>query len=219
MYIKKLLALFLAALSLFSFASCNKVKDKTGVLEKNIITTADLDHDGKADEITYFYTSDGVTLRVYFADGKTADQNLVTKFSKDNYLFLYSSDEKDYLLRYTPALNGVNGDYEYAAFYYDDGKITVTEHNGAYFTLDGQDELDAAGLTSFAEHYNNLLAFSTLLICKKDDVITIGPAETLNYYEQYDWLNVDENLYNEDDILIQKIRKFSDYLMESALEE
>ncbi len=187
------------------------------------IGKADINGDGK-DEYIYLNKSqmnEGLATLI-IGDGKGHElwnKQFSTSHAGWGQLFLCELDDKQYLLKYNPAMFQGNATYAYTLFTLRDGKEKVSKTDSIKFDINGTKELDVSQMLSFADEINSLLIKSTLLISSNDSVFHFGPGSAEPYFERYSWLDGNPELYEVGDSLQVKLGKYSKFAVSNLFHE
>jgi len=189
------------------------VKDNLWVF----ISRSDVDRDGREESI-YLDKSEIeeglIALRIIDASGAQLwNEQLSTSHAGWSQLFLCEMDDRQYLLRYNPAMYQGYCTYIYTLFSLEGGKENVFRTNELEFDINGTKELDVSEMIEFADEVNALLGKSTLLISSTGGYFKIGPYSAEPFFERFSWLDANEyeKLFDDGDSLESKLIKFSDY--------
>ena len=187
----------------------------TQVEEWVLIGRADVDQDKREDSI-YLDKSQMdeqlVSLRIFDALGAELwNQELSTSHAGWSQLFLCELDDRQYLLRYNPAMYQGYCSYVYTLFTLENGSEKTFSTNTLEFDINGTQDLEAAGMIAFADEVNALLDRSTLLISSDGGNFYFGPASAEPFFERFSWLDDYPQLYENGDTLETKLNKYSEY--------
>ena len=153
-----------------------------------------------------------VTLRIIDVSGAELwSEKLSTSHAGWEQLFLCEMDDKQYLLRYNPAMFQGYCTYVYTLFTLEDDKEKVIRTNELEFDINGTNELDVTEMIGFADEVNTLLGESSLLISSNGGDFSFGLQSADSFYERFSWLDEYKELFTEEDSLESKLQKFSEY--------
>ncbi len=126
-------------------------------------------------------------------------------------LFLCDLENKQYLLRYNPTMYQGYCTYIFVLFSLENGKEKVIRTKTLEFDINGTRELDIPKMLAFADEINSLLDKSTLLISSNGGNFHFATSATSLFYERYSWLDENQELYNDNDSLEERLKKYSKY--------
>lgn len=185
--------------------------------DMELLANADLDRDGHQESIyldkTKIESTHDITLRILESDGcEIWSESANIAHAGWDSLFLFEQDGEYYLLRYNPTMYQGFGSYVYTLFTLEGGREKVYQTNTLEFDINGINELDIPKMISFADEVNALLGKSILLMSTKDGTYFFGPSAE-PFYESYSWLDLTPELYEADDDLETRLKKYSDYMV------
>lgn len=143
------------------------------------LTSSDLDWDGEDEFICLEEQPGGYyELAVKELNGtELYREGIGTVYVGWNSLYLYrDSQNRDYLLSYTPYRMTGDSCYTYALFSLENGEKTVVQEGHLNFELHQVPEL-REDLIAFANEVNTLLRHSSLLLSIRDGKLVAGPLE------------------------------------------
>lgn len=182
-----------------------------------LVTGADLNRDGREESIyldkTQIESTHDITLHVIDYNGNEIwSESANVSHAGWNSLFLCEQDGEYFLLRYNPTMYQGYGTYVYTLFTLEGDKEKVYRTDTLEFDLNGNKELDVYKMLTFAYEINTLLEKSILLMSTRDGVYSFGPSAE-PFYERYSWLDGEPEIYEADDDLETRLKKYSDYLV------
>lgn len=200
------------AFRLFNVTASNPVAE--------LIYNADVDGNGQQESIFIDKSQIDNNMPLVLSICNSDGDKIWSKGFSDSHvgwgsLFLCELDGKQYLLDYDPYMGQGYAEYTYTLFTLDEGREKIYRSNYLEFDINGVAELNPPKMTAFADEVNELLERSILLISTVGGEYYYGPASAETFFERYSWLDLTPELYDSNDNLEMKLKKYNEYAVEN----